>query len=97
MNKIKNENYYLITNKIVIADLTCNTRQLKSERIEKKLRYHKDNHMEARYSKTYQNTGHDLTPLLSEKIQYVKIIKGAQHEANKKRMLTTSADICWKQ
>ena len=69
------DNHYLLTHKRIIADLTCNARQFKSERIEKKVRNYKDNHTKARRSRTYQNIGYDLTPLLSGKIRYAKMKK----------------------
>ena len=38
-----NDNHYLITHNKFIADLTFNARQLKRDRVEKKLRNSKDN------------------------------------------------------
>ena len=58
----------------MIADLTCDARQFKSERIEKKVRNYKDKHTQAR-GIIYQNSGYDLTPLLSGKIKYAKMKK----------------------
>ena len=48
----KNNNYCLLTHKRIIVDLTCNARQFKSERIEEKVLNYKDNHAEARRSRT---------------------------------------------
>ena len=38
-----NDNHYLITHNNIIADLKFNARQLKRDRVEKKLRNYKDN------------------------------------------------------
>ena len=59
------DNHYFLTHKVIIADLTCNTGQFTSERIEKMVHNYKDNHAEARRGRTYQNIGYDLTVVIT--------------------------------